>query len=88
MHIYKATIDRRKHVLIDADDNDNVNDNSDISLALDVLLSEHRGCPTKVSFCCSVGFSADFEKRSSFDARRAYSVSEGKGRVKRRSLVP
>ena len=49
-----------KHVLTDADDN--VNDNSDISLALDVLFSEHRGCPTKVSFTCSVGFSVDFEK--------------------------
>ena len=33
-----------------------------MSLALDVLLSEHRGCPTEVSFCCSVGFFVDFEK--------------------------
>ena len=70
--VFRPLADRRKHVLTDADDN--VNDNSDISLALDVLLSEHRGCPTKVSFCCSVGFSVDFEKRSSFGARRTYSV--------------
>ena len=47
------------HVLTDADDN--VNDSSDTSLALDVLLSEHRGCPTETLFCCSVGFSVDFE---------------------------
>ena len=84
--VFRPLADRHKHVLTDADDN--VNDKSDISLALDVLLSEHRGCPTNVSFCCSVGFSADFEKISSFDARRAYSVSGGKGRFKRRSLVP
>ena len=45
-------------VLTDAD----VNDNSDMSLARDVLLSEHRGCSTEVSFCCSVGFFVDFEK--------------------------
>ena len=50
------------HILTDADDNHNVNDNSDMSLALDVLLSEYRGCPTEVSCCCSVGFSVDFEK--------------------------
>ena len=36
------------------------------SFALDVLLSEHRGCPTKVSFCCSVNFSVDFEKKIQF----------------------
>ena len=48
------------HVLTDADDN--VSDNSDIALALDVFLSKHCGCPTEVSFCCSVGFSVDFEK--------------------------
>ena len=48
------------HVLTDADDN--VNEKSDMSLALDVLLSEHRGCPTEVSFCYSVGFFVDFEK--------------------------
>ena len=58
--VFRPLADRRKHVLTDADDN--VNDKSDTSLALDVLLSEHRGCPTKVSFCCSVGFSVDFEK--------------------------
>ena len=52
--------DRRMHVLTDADDN--VNEKSDMSLALDVLLSEHRGCPTEVSFCYSVGFFVDFEK--------------------------
>ena len=48
------------HVLTDADDN--VNDKSDMSLTLDVLLSEYGGCPTEVSFCCSVGFFVDFEK--------------------------
>ena len=48
------------HVLTDA--YNNVNDNSDTSLALDVFLSEYRECPTEVSFCCAVGFSVDFEK--------------------------
>ena len=48
------------HVLTDEDDN--VNDKSDMSLASDVFLSEHRGCPTKVSICFSVGFFVDFEK--------------------------
>ena len=47
------------HVLTDAFDN--VNDNSSVSLALDVLLWEYRGCTTEISFCCSVGFSVDFE---------------------------
>ena len=72
------------HVLTDAD----VNDNSDISLTLDVLLSEHRGCPTEVSCCCSVGFAVDFEKDPvSLRVRRASSVSvaEGERRFQRRS---
>ena len=46
--------------MTDADDN--VDDKSDMPLALDVLLSEYRGCPTEVSFCCSVGFFVDFQK--------------------------
>ena len=33
-----------------------------LSHLINVLLSEHRGCPTEVSFCCSVGFFVDFEK--------------------------
>ena len=58
--VFRSLADRRMHVLTDADDN--VNDKSDMSLALDVLLSEYRGCPTEISFCCSVGFFVDFEK--------------------------
>ena len=58
--VFRPLADRRMHVLTDA--NNNANDNSDMSLALDVLLSEHRGCPTEISFCCSVGVSVDFEK--------------------------
>ena len=58
--VFRPLADRRKHVLTDA--NDNVNDKSDMSLALDVLLSKHRGCPTEVSFYCSVGFFVNFAK--------------------------
>ena len=58
--VFRPLADQRMHVLTDADDN--VNNNSDISLAFDALLSEHRGCPTEVSFCCTIGFSVDFEK--------------------------
>ena len=58
--VFRSLADRRMHVLTDADDN--VDDKSDISLALDLLLSEYRGCPTEVSFCCYVGFFVDFEK--------------------------
>ena len=58
--VFRPLVDRRMHVLTDADDN--VNDKSDMSLALDVLLSEYRGCPTENSFCCSVGFFVDFDK--------------------------
>ena len=54
--VFRPLADRRMDVLADADDN--INDISNISLALDVFLSEHRGCPTEVSFCCSVGASA------------------------------
>ena len=56
------TIGRSAHACLDRRRYDNANDNSDISLALDVFLSKHRGCPTEISFCCSVGFSVDFEK--------------------------
>ena len=55
------TIGRSVHACLDRRIYDNVNENSDISLALDVFLSEHRGYPTEVSFC-SVGCSVDFEK--------------------------
>ena len=60
LEVFRPLADRRTHVLTYADDN--VKDKSDMYLALDVLLSEHRGCPTEVSFCCSVGFFVDFEK--------------------------
>ena len=47
------------HVLTDAADNDN----SDISLALDVLLFVGASRMSDIRFCsCSVGFSVDFEK--------------------------
>ena len=58
--VFRPLADPRMHVSTDA--HDNVNDKSDMSLALDVLLSEQRGCPTEVSVCCSVGFFIDFEK--------------------------
>ena len=75
------TIGRSAHA------DNNVNENNDIYLALDILLSEHRGCPTEVSFCCSVGFSVDFENdQVSVHVAKAYSVADGEGRFKRRSF--
>ena len=84
--VFRPLADRRMHVLTDADDN--VNDKSHMSLALDVLLSEHRDVRQKFRFVVRSASLSTSRKIHSFGACMVYSVAEAEGRFKRRSSVP